>query len=1293
MKVYNHKKIEKKWQKRWAKTKIYKTLDSSKKPKYYILDMFPYPSGEGLHVGHPKGYIATDIISRMKRMQGFNILHPMGFDAFGLPAENYAIKTKTNPAVSVAKNVARYKKQLEIIGFDYDWSREVNTTDPKFYKWTEWIFLKLLEKGLAYESYEPINWCPSCKTGLANEDLENDKCERCNSEIEQKPMRQWVLRITDYAERLLQDLDFLDWPKSIKESQKNWIGKSEGAEIKFEIKNTNPSLTLPEGEGKNNYLILPGWKSGPSDHFYQWLKKELEPAKVQIVKWSGPASEEWADLVFKNYNIDENTIIVGHSLGAAVGMKVIEKLNHKVAGLITVAGFVEPKFKDHTRPFVETFKWKFDFKKIKEKTGFIKVLSDKNDYAVPFQQGKILAKELGGQLIEVTAQNPHFCADREPAIFDSLNFSSFLGRLGGVDYTHPLTPSQREGEFRYHTTDPKTWRALQDRVLEMRKNPTKAEEMLWESLRKNLTGCHFRRQHIVGRFVTDFICLEKSLVVEVDGGIHDYKKKEDEERTDFLEQNGFRVIRFHNKKILGDVGDVVNKIKDELKALPFGEGLGGVKVFTTRPDTIFGATYIVLAPEHKLINEIKSRITNWDEVEKYIQAVKKKTDIERTTVEKAKTGVELKGVKAINPATKEEIPIWIADYVLITYGTGAIMAVPAHDERDFEFAKKYNLPIKQVISHIVRPDQYAVKNGVPFENRDAVMCIVKHWEKDEYLCQEWKDFSEVRTFVSGGIEPGEDIISAGVREIKEESGYVNPKFIKQLGGFSYIEFFHKRKKINRRARFRYLYYELQDGKKVDISEEESSQHKTVWKKPNEIVNFLNIGEKERIWELFNGKEDGIFTGTGYLVNSKQFDGLDSEKAKKEIVKFVGGKMKTTYKLRDWVFSRQRYWGEPIPVLHKDGKVIPVKEKDLPVILPKVKSYEPTGTGESPLAGIDSWVNIPGGFKRETNTMPQWAGSSWYYLRYMDPNNNKALVDKNKEKYWNQVDFYVGGAEHATRHLIYARFWHKFLYDIGVVSTPEPFKKLQSVGLIMGEDGRKMSKRFSNVINPDSIVDIYGADTLRLYEMFMGPFEQVVAWSEQSIIGPHRFLERIWKIAQKIHAPDSLNFFSLRTAKPNSSLEKIQRISVISKLLHKTIKKVSEDIEEMRFNTAISSLMISLNEIEKEGISVQDFKKFLQLLAPFAPHIADELWSLLGEKKSIHISDWPIFDPKMIIDDEIKIAIQVNGKVRGEMMVNVNDNEEVVKDKAMEYTSVLKYFNGQKPQKVIYVKNRLINIVL
>jgi leucyl-tRNA synthetase len=835
---YNHKKIEAKWQKEWAKKGLYKTKDNTKNPKCYVLDMFPYPSGDGLHVGHPKGYIATDIYSRFKKMSGFSVLHPMGWDAFGLPAENFAIKNKIHPRVSVEKNIKRFKEQLSILGFNYDWSREVNTTDPAYYKWTQWIFLQLFKKGLAYESYEPINWCPSCQTGLANEDVEDGLCERCGTVVEKKPMRQWVLSITKYADRLLNDLEKLNWPESIKESQRNWIGKSEGAMIQFPI-------------------------------------------------------------------------------------------------------------------------------------------------------------------------------------FDS-QFS--------------------------------------------------------------------------------------------------------------------------------------------------------IKVFTTRPDTLFGATYMVLAPEHELVQTLKPQIQNWKEVEIYIKKTKNKTEIERTTEGKEKTGVELQGVKAINPANKKEIPIFIADYVLAHYGTGAIMAVPAHDERDWEFADKYKLRKSIVVR-----------------------------------------------------DPNQEIIL--------ETG--------------------ERRKI------------LSNG---DI-----------------YYNFMLSALSKSV------NIQGPIISEGALVNSGKFDGMQSEDAKKKITEFVGGKMTTQYKLRDWVFSRQRYWGEPIPLVHctKCG-VVPVPEKDLPIKLPDVKSYAPTGTGESPLADINKWVNTKcpkckGPAKRETNTMPQWAGSSWYYLRYIDPKNKKVLVDKKKEKYWSPVDLYVGGAEHATRHLIYARFWHKFLYDIGAVNYTEPFSRLQHVGLIMAEDGRKMSKRFGNVINPDDMIKKVGADTLRMYEMFLGPFDQAASWSTQGILGPRRFLDRVYHFSQRYNSK----------TKNNTSLVSVgtKARESVERLLHKTIKKVSEDIEMFHFNTAISQLMILLNECEKLGATKEQFQTFLQLLAPFAPHMTEELWNNLGGKSSIHLMKWPTYNTTLLVDDVFNLVVQVNGKYRDKVEVATNTSQEEATKLALNREAVIRIIGGATPKKVIFVPRRLINIVV
>ncbi len=788
MAEYNHQKIEKKWQKEWEKKKIFQASSNSKKPKFYSLIEFPYPSGAGLHVGHIRSNTAMDIISRKRRMEGYNVLYPIGWDAFGLPTENYAIKSGIHPIKVTKQNTDTFRKQLKSLGFSFDWSREVNTTDPKYYKWTQWIFLQLFNKGLAYKARTEINWCPSCKIGLANEEVVGGMCDRCGGPTEKREKEQWMLGITKYADRLDRDLDTVDYLEKIKIQQRNWIGRSEGAEISF---------------------------------------------KVESVK-----------------------------------------------------------------------------------------------------------------------------------------------------------------------------------------------------------------------------------------------------------------------------------LKEE------------IKVFTTRADTIFGATYLVLAPEHELVQKLKSQITNWDDVEKYLGEIKKKTDIERTAENKEKTGVELKGVKAINPATKQEIPVWIADYVLVHYGTGAIMAVPTDDERDFEFATKFNLP------------------------------IVKDYQK---------------------------------------------------------------------------------------------------------AGFGNFGKKI-----------------------------------------------TTYKLRDWVFSRQRYWGEPIPLINCERcGFVPVPEKDLPVKLPNVAKYKPTDNGESPLAGIKSWVNVKcpkckGKAKRETDTMPNWAGSSWYYLRYTDPKNTKEFASQKNLKYWTPVSWYNGGMEHTTLHLLYSRFWHKFLYDLGLVPTSEPYAKRTSHGMILAEKGEKMSKSKGNTVNPDDLLKTFGADTIRLYEMFMGPFDQAVSWDTNGMVGVRRFLERVWKLSSQVQK----NFAALPSLRGlrhglNFPAPATNANFPVQKLLHQTIKKVTEDIEDMKFNTAISTMMIFVNEVEKNdfSLSISDFKTFLQLLAPFAPHIAEELWSDLGGKQSIALSPWPKWDKDVIIDKEVKIVIQINGKLRAEIMVSADVAEDEVKKRVLTDSAILRYTEGKEVKKIIYVKGRLVNIVI
>ena len=951
MERYNHKKVERKWQKDWQESGLYRTKDSAKKEKRYILDMFPYPSGEGVHVGHLRGYIPTDTYSRYLRMKGCNVLHPMGWDAFGLPAEGYAIKNKVHPKSAVKKNVARYRKQLSRVGISYDWDREIDTTDPEYYRWTQWIFLQLFNRGLAYESYEPINWCPSCKTGLANEDLENGLCERCDSEVEQRPVRQWVLKITDYAESLLKDLDLLnDWPESVKESQRNWIGKSQGAEIDF-----------------------------------------------------------------------------------------------------------------------------------------------------------------------------------------------------------PLV------------------------------------------------------------------------------------------------------------------------LKDEK------ESKSSLTVFTTRPDTLFGATYMVVAPEHKVIDEVWESVENKKQVRGYIERAKRKTELQRTSETKKKTGVELKGVSVLNPANGEMIPVWVADYVMAQYGTGAIMAVPAHDERDMAFANEMNLPVRYVV-YPKRVDRYNPPiKGKRTVARKMVHVVVTDPKTGNTLFLKWKKH-DWTTFVVGGVEDGEDIVEAARREVEEETGYSDLELVKKTPFYVEAHYYAAHKEENRKAYTTAVHFELKSNKRKRVAEEEIKRHDVVWLSLDKVSHMMTCAELD-VW-LGWLKSEGkyAYTGDGIIENSGEFTGMESEKAKEEIRKKVKGRKRTTYKLKDWVFSRQRYWGEPIPLVHCEScGVVPVPEKELPVKLPNVKSYEPTGTGESPLANIDSWVRTKcpkcnGAAKRETNTMPQWAGSCWYYLRFIDPKNRKKFVSPKKEGYWMPVDLYVGGIEHATRHLIYSRFWHKFLYDEGILSTKEPFSSLLNQGLVLGPDGRKMSKRWGNVVSPDDVIDCVGADSIRIYIMFMGPFSGEVSWNLNGPVGANRFLEKVWKMSDKVSA----------------SFKSSKKTKVV---LNQTVKKVGEDIESFSTNTAVSSLMILVRQMDsEEKVAKADFKSLLLLLAPFAPHISEDLWHRQGWKGSIHKAGWPGYKEDLLFEDSVEVVFQVNGKTRGRVEVTRGSKEKDVWDALKGTRAYSVWCEGKDIKRVIYIPDRLLNIV-
>lgn len=800
---YNHKKIEKKWQCFWLDNQTFKTSDNLGQKKFYALDMFPYPSGAGLHVGHPEGYTATDIISRYKRMQGYNVLHPMGWDAFGLPAEQYALDTGNDPRAFTKQNIQTFKRQIQELGFSYDWDREVNTTDPEYYKWTQWIFIQLYNKGLAYVDEVAVNWCPALGTVLSNEEVVDGVSERGGHPVYRRPMKQWVLKITEYADRLLEDLDDLDWPESIKDMQRNWIGRSEGARVSFKV------------EGENDTI----------------------------------------------------------------------------------------------------------------------------------------------------------------------------------------------------------------------------------------------------------------------------------------------------------------------------------DVFTTRPDTIFGTTFLVLSPEHALVEKITTT-ENFEEVKKYQEAASKKSDLERTDLAKDKSGV-FTGAYAINPLSGEKLPIWIADYVLSSYGTGAVMAVPAHDERDHEFAVKFNLPIIEVIA----------------------------------------------------------------------------------GG--------------------------------DVQKE-------------------------------------AYTGAGEHVNSGDLDGLNNEQAIAKAIELLeakgAGEKKVNYKLRDWLFSRQRYWGEPIPIIHwEDGTMTTVPEEELPLLLPETDEIKPSGTGESPLANIDDFVNVVDeetGMRgrRETNTMPQWAGSCWYYLRYIDPHNEQMLADPEKLKHWLPVDLYIGGVEHAVLHLLYARFWHKVLYDLGVVPTKEPFQKLFNQGMILGEGNEKMSKSKGNVVNPDDIVNSHGADTLRLYEMFMGPLDAAIAWSENGLDGSRRFLDRVWRLF--INEDDSLSQKFVESN--NKSLDKVY---------NQTVKKVTEDFDTLNFNTAISQLMVFINECYKVDEIYQPYAEgFVKMLAPIAPHIGEELWQKLGHDETITYQPWPTYNETLLVDSEVEIVVQVNGKVRAKLTIPKELSKEEMQELALENENVKMAIDGKEIKKVIAVPQKQVNIV-
>ena len=1392
MQDYDHSKIEKKWQRAWEKAKVFQAKNNDKKPKFYGLIEFPYPSGDGLHVGHIRSNTAMDAITRKRRMEGFNVLYPIGWDAFGLPTENYAIKTGIHPTIVTKQNTDTFRRQLKELGFGFDWDREINTTDPKYYKWTQWIFLQLLNHGLAYKKKMPINWCPKDKIGLANEEVVDGCCERCGTPVEKRDKEQWMLAITKYADRLDKDLDTVDFLEKIKIQQRNWIGKSEGAEIEFKVQSSKF-----KGEGAEKKKVLIGTRN---------------EAKILMIKscFEGISGIELVSL--KDLPaIDDSELKEGND--CIENAKRKSEFYFKKTGIPTIST-------DHIL-WIE--KWPKD-------NGIIHHI-----------------RELA---------NPKNKATDEEVIDFLLRF---LNKNGGSSKSH----------FVYAV-------AYTDQSGTIVDNEIPSEYILQTERSKD-----FWPGYPI-----------ESMLKDVETGVFKSEQK-----------NEVRYAKV--TKLFRDV--FVPKIIKENK----------VKVFTTRPDTLFGCTYLVLAPEHPFVTNNLQLTTNNKEVEEYIKKAKKKTEMERSEEGREKTGVELKGLKAINPANGEEISIWIADYVLAEYGTGAIMAVPAHDERDFQFANKYNLPIHYVVAEERKATttNIAFRENEPVIERNVIRAVVQHWSEDKYLVLKWSN-DDWRTFISGGIENGESSVEAARREILEETGYTNAEFVGEIGGPIRALFYAPGKKQNRADIQQGLLFKLKNDERKEVSEIEQAKHFAEWVPFSESDSIFNatLVDQVLIKRIQTGKI-GPYLDAGVIINSSKFDGMSSEEAKWKIAEAVGGKKVTKYKLRDWVFSRQHYWGEPIPVVfcptcfakennvnaiivhgcpsnvenakdskkrtydkhwipwtkkqleklsiktenpympeprqasyeawkrafeklnvtektilighscgtaflvrwlgetkrkilglilvapwkipygnseekkkfytydidpeiknrisniiiftsnneEEDGKksvkifqdaleartidlkdrghytledmgtkefpeiidlirsftfsVVPVPAKDLPVELPKVEKYLPTDTGESPLASIKSFVDTRcpqcgGPAKRETDTMPNWAGSSWYYLRYIDPKNKKEFASREKLNYWlgacpvrslegsqsvstsNGVDWYNGGMEHTTLHLLYSRFWHKFLFDLGLVPTNEPYKKRTSHGLILAEGGVKMSKSKGNVINPDDLIKRFGADALRVYEMFMGPFDQPIAWSIDGIVGTRRFIEKVWRIGQKL---------TTNNQQPTTKLNAGR--STLDATIHRTIKKVGEDIESMRFNTAISALMICANEMDSaDSVSKELFGMFIKILSPFAPHVAEELWSQMGNpplrgrygwagKTLLATEDWPKYDASKIADEFVTIVVQVNGKVRGQFEAAADILEPEAIEKAKALPELQSWISGKEVKKAIFVKGRLVNLVV
>ncbi|MAZ67707.1 hypothetical protein CL652_02985 [bacterium] len=1068
MQKYDHQKVEKKWQKTWDETGANKIdKDDTAKPKFYLLDMYPYPSGDGLHMGHTEAYTANDIFSRYKKATGFNVLHPTGFDSFGLPAENYAVKTGVHPKETTKTNSENFTRQLKSLGIDYDYDEMVTTSEPNYYKWTQWLFIQFFKNDLVYKKTDTVNWCDSCKTVLANEQVEGGACERCKKDVMQKPIPSWFFKITDFAQDLIDGHEKIDWPEHTRKNQINWIGKSEGAEIEF---------------------VVP-----------------------RVV------------------NDDPN----------------------------------------EARSFI-----------MGEKN-----ISEKDINAV------------GGEIVEAT-KNGFLCV-RFP-------------KSSAKAFEELIVEKMEPGFWNEYLTD--------DEVVFIFKHKDSSVERLVLSEE------------------TD------AAIVELGNKFND-DEPTDESAWAWLANNSW-------------YAPIVPK----------------VRVFTTRPDTLFGATYMVLSPEHELVGKLSEKIENKADVDKYVAAAAKKTDLERTVETKEKTGVELKGVKAINPANNEEVPIFIADYVLAHYGTGAIMAVPAHDERDWDFAKQFGIEIRQVIAPrlIQTTEPGAFREGEPMVFRNGVIALVKHWSEDKYIALKWKEV-EWGTLLTGGIEDDETPEQTVLKEVREETGFMNAKITRDMGVVDGM-FYHVPKKENRTVHGHMFYIELQDDAQEQISDEEEARHSVEWLTLDELKSFLTAPTHHHAVEVFE-KGDSPYVSDGNLVNSDKFNDLDNLEAKEMITKAVGGEMKTTYKLRDWSISRQRYWGAPIPIVYDpEGNPHVVPDEHLPWLLPEDVDFMPTG--EAPLAQSkelkERTEKIFGeGWTPEVDTMDTFVCSSWYYLRYPDPHNDEEFCRESRLKHWLPVDLYVGGAEHTYLHLMYARFFTKAMQKIGLLDFDEPFLKMRHQGMVLDAEGVKMSKSKGNIVNPDDMVERFGADSVRMYMMFAAPLADEILWNENGIVGVVRFLERVWRLQGNTvdeKSPDA------------------------ERSLHKLIRKVGGDIEELKFNTAIAAMMSFVNEVEKSSITKEQYATFVRILAPFAPHIAEELWEAGGGEGSVHTHPWPKFDESLAKDEEVTIAVQVNGKVRGSVVVANDSDEATVLEVVQGEDKLSRWLEGE-PKKVIFVPNRLINLVL